>query len=181
MRERYVQHFEHWIWYKFRTFYSCAIPFPMIAAGGLPKALPATGDCSNRCSGVHWPFKVARNCLAGISGLELWFWENNRHTILEALKVLVANLHRALFTAVPVVLDRSWKRLRQAACFKMLHAVSENRILIVAIIIKDSSINQHFLVLKLNKAIIYFHKLRCCGSQKLTNYGSSESFIWSFI
>lgn len=77
----------------------------MTAAAGLPKALPATGDCSNCRSGVLKPFKVARNCLAGISGPELWFRESNRHTILEALKVLVANLHRALFTAVAVVLD----------------------------------------------------------------------------
>lgn len=79
----------------------------MRAAPGLLKALPATGDSSNHCSGVYWPFKVARNVLAGISGLELWFRENNRHTILEALKVLVANLHHALFTTVPVVLDRN--------------------------------------------------------------------------
>lgn len=79
----------------------------MTAAAGLPKALPATGNCSNHRSDVYWPFKVARNFLAGISGLELWFRENNRHTILEALKVLVANLHHALFTTVPVVLDRN--------------------------------------------------------------------------
>lgn len=181
MRERNVRHFEHWIWNKFRMFYSCAILFPMTAAAGLPKALPATGDCSNHCSGVHWPFKVARNCLAGISGLELWFREDNRHTILEALKVLVANLHPALFTAVPVVLDRNWKWLQQAACFEMLHAISENVILIVAIIVENSIINQHFLVLKLKKTIIFFHKSRCCTSQKLTNYGSSEPFIWFFI
>lgn len=63
----------------------------MRAAAGLLKALPAPG-----CSGIDWPFKVARNCLAGISGLELWFRENNSHTILEALKVLVANLHPCL-------------------------------------------------------------------------------------
>lgn len=49
-----------------------------------------------KSSGIDWPFKVARNCLAGISGLELWFRENNSHTILEALKVLVANLHPCL-------------------------------------------------------------------------------------
>jgi len=58
---------------ELQMFCSCAVLFPMPAAAALPAALPATGDCSNRCSGIHRLFKVAGNCLAGISGLERSF------------------------------------------------------------------------------------------------------------
>lgn len=135
---------------------------------------------SHPCSGIHWPFKVTRNCSAGISGLELWFRENNRCTILEALKVLVANLHRSLFTAVPVALGRNWKWLQQAACFEMLHAIRENMILIVATIIKNSSVNQHLLVLKLKEARRCFHKFCCHTSQKNQLIMAHVSHLYGF-
>lgn len=69
----------------------------------------------------------------------------------------MANLHRALFTAAPVVLDRNSKGLQQAVCFEMLHAISENVIFIMAITTKNKSIDQYFLVLKL-KETIYLHQ-----------------------
>lgn len=99
-RERKVQHLGCRIWYKFRMLHSCAMLLPMTAAAVLPKSLGWWH--SHPCSGIHWPFKVARNCLAGISGLELWFRENNRCTILEALKVLVQ------ICIVPCLLQYQW-------------------------------------------------------------------------
>lgn len=172
MKARNIRHLEHWIRYKFRMFYSCAILFPMTAAAGLP-------DCSNPSSGICWPFKVARNCLAGISGLELWFRENNRCTILEALKVLVANLHPCLVYCCTSGIRKELKMTAagclfwNAPCHKCKHDSYYGH--------HYKSVNWHFLVLKLKKTIIYFYKLHCCTSQKLINYESSEPFIWFFI
>lgn len=68
-QERNVQHFGCRVWYKFRMFHSCAMLFPMTAAAGPPKSLRASGDVASPAQ----PFKMVRNCWAGISGLELWF------------------------------------------------------------------------------------------------------------
>lgn len=65
-------------------------------AAELPTALPAPGEAAITAQAdtglSKWPGIV----LAGISGLELCSAENNRCTILEALKVLVADLHPCL-------------------------------------------------------------------------------------